>query len=74
MNIKFHTNKIFFLIQVELYSGVFTNFDDTCRLVSGPHAGLVLVADKLKVTVITGSGEQLSAWKWNNPPQVNIFT
>nr|ALS04225.1 vacuolar protein sorting-associated protein 16-like protein [Acartia pacifica] len=60
-----------FYDKVELYSGgVFANIDDTCRLVSGPNAGLVLVTDKLRVRVLTGSGEQLAAWKWNNPPQV----
>ena len=39
-------------IQVELYSGVFTNIDDNSKIVSGPHAGLVLVTDKLKVGTI----------------------
>jgi len=60
-----------FYDKVELYSGVFTNIDESnSKLVCGPQAGLVLLADKLKVTVMTGSGEQLSAWKWNNPPQI----
>ena len=64
----------YYLFQVELYSGVFTNIDESnSKLVCGPQAGLVLLADKLKVTVMTGSGEQLSAWKWNNPPQVNYY-
>ena len=73
MNLKIVYQYI--LSQVELYSGVFTNIDESAsKLVCGPQAGLVLLADKLKVTVMTGSGEQLSAWKWNNPPQVfNVF-
>ena len=72
MNLKIVYEYI--LSQVELYSGVFTNIDESAsKLVCGPQAGLVLLADKLKVTVMTGSGEQLSAWKWNNPPQVFKF-
>ena len=57
-------------LQVELYSGVFNHIPDTCKLVSGQHAGLTLIADKQMVQVLTGSGEQISQWKWNNSPQV----
>jgi hypothetical protein len=57
---------------VELYSGVFQNVSEGARVVSAEFGGLVLVADRQTVTVFTSSGQQLAAWKWNNPPMVIV--
>jgi hypothetical protein len=60
--------------QVELYCDVFQNLGETTRVVSAENGGLVLVMDRQTVAVLTGSGQQLAAWKWNNPPLVIIYS
>lgn len=59
-----------FYDKVELYSGVFSNVPVGSLVVSGQYGGPVLSLDRQTVTVLTSSGEQLSVWKWNNPPAV----
>jgi hypothetical protein len=58
---------------VELYCGVFQNLGETARVVSAEFGGLVLVVDRQTVTILTSSGQQLAAWKWNNPPMVKLL-
>ena len=57
---------------MELYSGIFQNLAETARVASAENGGLVLVMDRQVVAVFTASGEQIAAWKWNNPTMVMI--
>jgi hypothetical protein len=59
-----------FYDKVELYSGVFNNITPGSLVVSGMFGGPVLALDRQTVLVHSSSGEQISAWKWNNPPAV----
>jgi len=59
-----------FYDKVELYSGVFSSITTTSLVVSGLYGGPVISLDRGVVTIFTSSGEQVSAWKWNNSPAV----
>jgi len=59
-----------FYDKVELYSGVFSSISTSALVVSGQFGGPVISLDRGVVTIFTSSGEQISAWKWNNAPAV----
>ena len=59
-----------FYDKVELYSGVFSSISSTSLVVSGQYGGPVISLDRGVVTIFTSSGEQISAWKWNNSAAV----
>jgi len=59
-----------FYDKVELYSGVFSSISSTSLVVSGQYGGPIISLDKGVVTIFTSSGEQISAWKWNNSAAV----
>jgi hypothetical protein len=58
---------------VELYCGVFQNLADTAHIVSAENGGLILLMDRQTVAVITASGQQIAAWKWNNSSMVSAL-
>ena len=67
------TNKVkitYFPIQVELYSGVFSSLSSSSLTVSAQYGGPVLSLDRGTVTILSSSGEQISAWRWNNKKAV----
>lgn len=59
-----------FPIQVELYSGVFSSLSSSSLTVSAQYGGPVLSLDRGTVTILSSSGEQISAWRWNNKKAV----
>ena len=47
---------------------MFFSIGSTSLVVSGQYGGPVISLDRGVVTIFTSSGEQISAWKWNNSP------
>ena len=58
--------------EVQLYSEVFSHITSTSLVVSKQHRGAVISLERGGVNIFTSSGEQISAWKWNNSPAVKV--
>ena len=58
--------------EVQLYSEVFSHITSTSLVVSKQHRGAVISLERGGVNIFTSSGEQISAWKWNNSPAVRV--
>jgi len=59
-----------FYDKVELYTGVFSSLSSSSLTVSAQYGGPVLSLDRGTVTILSSSGEQISAWRWNNKKAV----
>ena len=55
---------------MELYTGVFSSLSSSSLTVSAQYGGPVLSLDRGTVTILSSSGEQISAWRWNNKKAV----